>query len=85
MPTTIFMLENDGETDLCLFLEPEGAEFRLKPKKSVELHIFGSMKPLVLQQSIDEEGRSCVSLWPDQGKYEVFFEGKDIWSILLKQ
>jgi hypothetical protein len=62
MPTTIFLLENNGETDLCLFLEPEGAEFRLEPKKSVELHLFGSVKPLVLQHSIDCEGRSCMSL-----------------------
>ena len=82
MSRTVFYIENDGELDLCLFLEPEGAEFRLNPGKSVEIHLIGAERPAILRQSIDDAGRICMSIWPEQGEYEVRFEGKDIWDCL---
>ena len=44
MPKTTFLIENDGGSDLRLFLELEGIEFRLPPAKSVEVHAFGSVR-----------------------------------------
>lgn len=81
-PASIFQIENDGLGDMRIFLEPEGAEFRLAPSKVIEVHLFGTVKPILLTQSVDDNGRACVSLWPDQGRYKAFFEGKDIWDCL---
>ena len=82
MSTCIFDIKNDGSNDLLLYLEPEGAEFVLPPEKAVQVHLFGLDKPMVMNHSIDERGRTCIALWPENGSYELFFNGKSVWEQL---
>jgi hypothetical protein len=82
MTRTVFNFENDGKLDLFVLLEPEGAEFRLPPGRSIEIHLIGATKPVLFRQATDADGRPCISIWPEIGEYEVKFEGKDIWDCL---
>ena len=81
-PTCIFELLNSDSNELLLYLEPEGSEFRLPPNKSVQIRLFGSVYPIEMKHSVDASGKKVISLWPDRGEFELFFQGQDIWDQL---
>jgi hypothetical protein len=45
-PTCVFDLSNEGEEEIFLYLEPEGAEFVLRPNCKVEFHLSGANDPI---------------------------------------
>jgi hypothetical protein len=77
--TCIFDLQNDGPDELLLYLEPEGAEFRLPPSKAVQVRLFGDEHPIEMKHSADGSGRKTVSFWPASGGFELYFEGRSVW------
>lgn len=77
--TCVFDLENDGQSEMLLFLEPEGCCFSLPPGAVVQVHLFGTERPVVMRYSSDERGRTQVSFWPEKGEFELFFQGRSVW------
>lgn len=80
--TCIFEVLNEGSSEMLLYLEPEGSEFRLPPGRVVEVRLFGSERPIEMKQATDSDGRRMLSFWPDRGAYELFFDGKDVRELL---
>ncbi len=81
-PTCMFDLVNDGPNALKLILEPEGAQFVLSQGETVQIQLFGSECPLAMKQSVDENGQTHISFWPDKGTYELFIKGRRIWDLM---
>ena len=75
----VFDLLNDSPDELLLYLEPEGAEFRLPPGKVVQVRLFGDEHPIEMKHSADTSGRKTISFWPASGGFELFFEGRRVW------
>jgi len=76
-----FHLENSDTQDMCLYIEPEGQHFLLPPDKAVLVKIYGN--PAVAMMHNMHDGKMAVSIWPDNGDYEIWYEGKDIWDWIL--
>lgn len=66
-----FDILNDGEDDLLLFLEPEGALMRLSPTQSVEVELLGARHPVVMKHWRQPDGETALSIWPLHGAYDV--------------
>ena len=81
-PTCVFKFVNSGKSELLLYLEPEGAEFPLPAGEAVQVHTFGSDHPIEIKCSAHADGRPRISFWPDNGDFEVFFKGKNVWDHL---
>ncbi|OWQ47967.1 hypothetical protein CDL60_05080 [Roseateles noduli] len=81
-PDSVFDLNNDGEEDMRLFLEPEGQDFWLPPGKTVQVRLFGADRPIVMKYSTGPDGEPQVSFWPENGDYELIFEGRDVWDLV---
>ena len=77
-------LENDSPRGLILALEPEGAEFILPPGKTVQVLITGGMSAVVIQQRFDANGVCRILFWPEKGSYELLYEGKRVWDLLIE-
>ena len=80
--TCVFDLVNDSPDELLLYLEPEGAEFRLAPGKKVQVRLFGNENPIEMKHSVDASGRKTVSFWPASGGFDLIFEGRSVWEQL---
>lgn len=80
--TCQFDLLNNSADELLLYLEPEGAEFRLPPGKTVQVQLFGNEHPIEMKNSVDARGRRTVSFWPANGGFELLFEGRSVWEQL---
>jgi hypothetical protein len=81
-PTCIFEVKNAGPGDLVLALEPEGCEFLLPLNERVQVHVFGSDVPVLIQAAISKDGKRYMAFWPDRGEYELFFKGRRVWDII---
>lgn len=80
--TCRFDLLNDSSEELCLYLEPEGNEFRLPAGKAVEVRLFGVEHPIEMNHAVNENGRKTISFWPSKGGFELYFEGVSVWERL---
>ena len=81
-PDSVFDLKNDGAADMRLFLEPEGQDFWLPPGASVQVRLFGAVRPIEMQYSTGPGGELEISFWPIDGTYELIFEGRDVWDLV---
>ena len=77
-----FTLLNDGDDDLCLYLEPEGGQFVLPPGKQLLVRIYGD-HAMEMQQSV-VNGKISISMWLDNEGFELIYEGKDVWDWVIK-
>jgi len=82
-PTCIIEMENSAKSGLLLYLEPEGFEFEIPPGEVFQLKLFGTDSPIQIKHSVNEQGKVCVSFWPDKGSYDLWYKGKRVWDIVL--
>ena len=66
---------------MLLYLEPEGQSFPVPPGKCVQARFFGQDRAVAMRCEIDSEGRQAISFWPENGTYELFLDGRDVWDL----
>jgi len=74
---------NDGEHDMHLYMEPEGACFLLPPGKEVLVKIY-KINSMGMMQRI-KDGKIAVSMWIEQDGVDVLYEGRDIWDWITEE
>ena len=78
MKKSSFKLSNEFNVDIEIGIEPVGNSFMLKPKDSIEVVMqLGVVKELDVQIHNDN-GSMFISLWPENGDYEVFYNGEEV-------
>ena len=79
-PSCVFDLSNEGEEEIFLYLEPEGAEFLLRPNCKVKFHLCGTNDPIEMKHWIRPEDRkAAISVWPVSGEFDLFIDGRSVW------
>jgi len=76
--STHFLIENDSEVPLPIFVEPEGAMFVLQPQKHVVVKDDYDEAPVTVRASHDETGALVLCIWPGDGDTCVEQDGKDV-------
>ena len=76
--STEFLVENDSDSKLCLFVEPEGMVVWLQRGESVVVRDQYEKAPLTIRVSQESSGAAVLSLWPGDGAVTVTKDGRDV-------
>jgi hypothetical protein len=80
--TCTFDLVNTNRRPLTLILEPEGAQFVLPAGEVIQIRVSGTEPAVAIKHTIGEDDQVSLSFWPDQGAYELFFKGRNVWDLM---
>lgn len=69
--STQFNIENDGDDELLVYIEPEGAELRVPPSGAVEVTLRGATHPVAFKHSQAPGGQPALAIWPVDGDFEA--------------
>lgn len=82
MPSTRFYFANESAKPIKICIEPEAAVYELVPNDRLEVRLFGEDKPVLMAQSLDSHGNICVSFWPENGSFELYRDGVNLWDLM---
>lgn len=76
--TTEFVIENDCDCELLLYIEPESVVVSLKRNETVVVHDEYENSAVTIRVSIDDSGRRVLCVWPGDGNTVVTKDGCDV-------
>jgi hypothetical protein len=77
MPTCMFKIENSGHKKMHLINGQEATVQILGVACEASVQLFGFEKPISMSYSFDKDGVSCISFFPDKGRYTVNCQPKE--------
>jgi predicted Fe-Mo cluster-binding NifX family protein len=80
-----FVIENNSNKPLDLYVEPEGALFLLGRGEKVTVSEHFTKTPVNVIVSTSETGATEVSIWPGDGEVRVEKDGVDVLALIQEK
>jgi hypothetical protein len=77
-----FIIENNAQKPIDLYIEPEGAVFALGRGEKVTVREQFTNCPVSVIVSTSESGTTEVSIWPGDGEVRVEKDGVDVLDLV---